>query len=85
MEGLGIEDHSDDLLAPCTNDEGAPAGGVIYPDGGSLLPARDIRHGLAEEILRQEIWLLQWTRLQHQGKEQGDHRNGPLLKVLSEV
>ena len=32
-EGLGIEDHSDDPLAPCTDDEGISAGGVISPSG----------------------------------------------------
>ena len=37
--GLWIEDHSDDPLAPCTDDEGVSTGGVISPPRLYLLPA----------------------------------------------
>ena len=45
MTGLGIEEHSNDPLAPCPNDEGVSAVGVISPAGGSLLSAHVVCHG----------------------------------------
>ena len=43
--GLGIEDHSDDPLDPCPDDECVSAGGVISLAGRSLLPAHVFCHG----------------------------------------
>ena len=43
--GLGIEDRSNDPLAPCPDCEGVYAGGVISPAGGSLLPAHVVCQG----------------------------------------
>ena len=42
---LGIEDHSDDPLAPFPNDEGVSARGFIYPASGSLLSDHVVCHG----------------------------------------
>ena len=41
---LGIEDHFDDPLASCPDDEGMSAGGVTSPAGESLLPAHAVCH-----------------------------------------
>ena len=39
--GRLIEFHYNDPLAPCPNDEGVSAGGVISPAGGSLQPIEE--------------------------------------------
>ena len=43
--GLGIDDHSDDPLAPFPNDEGVSVGGFISPAGRSLLSAHVVCQG----------------------------------------
>ena len=45
MGVLVIEEHSNDPLAPCPNDEGVSDGGVISPAGGYLPPAHVVCHG----------------------------------------
>ena len=67
MEGLVIEDHSNDPLASPTNDEGIPARGFISPTRWYLLPAYIICNGnfnlvvifyLVWQIAPVNIWLI---------------------------